>query len=135
MTDTELDAIQIILVILVPAIISAGVAIYIARTNKKSRKQQAAESRELDASAAEKISNAYDLVVKNLQNEIIKSRDEHRAELMKIEERQEQLEEKLDKQQKRIVHLESGVAKLVKQIKLLGAEPVFNGFEETEEEI
>lgn len=113
---------QILLIIIIPACISAIPPIIAAVTARKSKEKERAEIKEHDASSAQKISDAYDRVVADLQERITKSEAREAAR----DETIEKLNGKVDGLNKRVTYLESGVRKLVKQVKDLGGEPVFD---------
>jgi|MudIll2142460700_1097286.scaffolds.fasta_scaffold126033_3 uncharacterized coiled-coil protein SlyX len=114
--------VQIILIILIPATISAIPPLIAAITARKTKAKERAEIKEHDANAAQKISDAYDKIVADLQDRITKTETREAAR----DETIEKLTGKVDELSKRVTYLETGVRKLVKQVKDLGGEPVFD---------
>lgn len=114
MPDTHLDTIEILLIIIIPALISGVPAIVSAFNARKSKRQQDAMAKADEANAADKVTSAYDKLARDLQN---------RINIM--DQRQLATDAKVDRQAKRIRHLEQGVFKLIMQVQSLGAIPVF----------
>lgn len=102
---------ETIFVIIVPAMIASAPAIFGAIKAKQMTK---VEKTNVDAVAAKSISEAYDIMTETMQNR-----------MAKLEDNQQKMEVKLEKQGKRIRYLEHGVYILIDQVKSLGAEPAF----------
>lgn len=113
--NLNLSLVQIIFSIIIPSLITGIPALIGAINAKKSKKKRDSEVQVDEADAAEKVSNAYDKVVADMQTRIDK-----------MEIRQTVSEKKIEHQERRINFLENGVRKLVTQVRGLGAEPVFS---------
>jgi len=116
--DSGLSVFQILLIVIIPAIIS-GIPAIISATSakalaKKNVSMAPAESNDLHAGATGKISLAYDGLTDNLI-----------ARIGCLEARQSQTEAKVERQRRRIILLEQGIMKLIKQIQDAGGNPVF----------
>jgi hypothetical protein len=114
-TDTSLDTFQILLIIIIPAIISGIPAIISALAARKNKRKIKSESQVDEGNAADKVTTAYERLVEDLQ-----------LRIDKMEARQNETDAKVERQGKRIRHLEHGVFLLISQVKSLGAEPVFD---------
>lgn len=115
MADSNLSTIQILLIIIIPSLITGIPSIIAAITAKKRiHALITPEIGDTTASAADKITTAYGKIVDDMQ-----------TRMSTYEEKQCKLEDKIERQNKRITHLEQGVYKLIAQIRSLGAEPVF----------
>lgn len=121
MTDANLNPIQILLLIIIPSLIAGFPAILSAIIAWKDRRKRLAESLNEEGSAAEKVSLAWEKLAEDLQQRI----DKLEARLNKSDEEQKNLNNRLNRQRKRINYLEDGVQILIKQLKALGVEPNF----------
>ena len=117
---------QVIFVIIVPALIT-GIPSLIAALAAKRRQKDftSVEQKKTGAEAADNVSNAYQKLVDDLQEQINGWRDQAKIERQQMVKRQDELEKRVDRQSRRIRHLENGVNQLVKQIRSMGEEPVF----------
>lgn len=132
MNEPNFTILQVIFVVIIPSIITGIPAFLSALSQRKSRGKKIAETRETDASAAEKVATAYDKIVEDLQmridkmeNRLIKTEETWEKKQKEWETRQLKLETKLDRQGHRIRVLERGISQLIHQVEELGAIPVF----------
>ena len=121
MDDTKLDTLQILLIIIVPSLITGIPAIISAIGAWQDKRKRLSESLSNEGTAAEKVSNAWEKLVEDLQKRI----NNLDARQIKFDEKEKELENRLDRQGKRISHLTYGVQILIGQITALGATPEF----------
>jgi hypothetical protein len=119
MDDKTIILIQIFVGAIVSLIPSTLIAYYGYKQFKKNFdlnvKTQPLKNKVTEGDAVEKFAGGYSQLVDDLQ-----------IRLDKMEVRQDEADKKIAAQGKRISYLESGVRKLVKQVKELGGDPVFN---------
>jgi len=125
MTDYALDLLEILFIIIIPSIISGVPALISAIAAWKTERKKKAETLTEEGSAAEKVAMAYDRLVEDLQIRIDKMEARYQKDSEQFQERLKAAEQRIDRQGKRIRHLEQGVDQLITQVKSLGAEPVF----------
>lgn len=133
--------IQVFFIVIVPAIISAIPVLISALQQQKPKPKDKIDIKEQDSSAADKIANAYDKIVEDLQIRIDKmetrltiSENVRIAKDREWEIKQVKMEARLDRQRNRISYLEHGVQVLIDQLKSLGVEPNFILEDEKNEE-
>jgi len=128
MDDLNLNNIQILLIIIIPALITGIPSLISTIGAWKDKRKRRAEALADESTAAEKVSSAWEKIVEDLQKRIDKmderqNKSDERQN--KSDEEQRRLNGRLNRQRKRINYLEDGVQILIRQLKELGVEPNF----------
>jgi len=126
MDQATVNILQIFVGAFVSLIPSLIIAYYGYRQFNKSHdlnvKTQPVKNKVTEGEAVEKFALGYDKLVEDLQSRIDRLEDKQ----SKLEVKIEVQDKKIDDQNKRITYLETGVRQLVKQVKDLGGDPVFD---------
>lgn len=130
MTDTDLDTLQIILIIIIPSLIAGVPAALSAIAAWKSNRKKKAEALTEEGTAAEKVSAAWEKLATDLQTRI----DRMEARQIVSDDKIKRMDSKIERQAKRVRYLEHGVQILIEQVKSMGATPAFILEEQPEEE-